>query len=174
MQNVSIQKIHDPETGLSSMMAEMDKTAEAIRRRAFKNFLERGSLLGSELDDWLSAERELIWAPTAEVSENDKEVVLQMQAPGLEPEDIEITATPESILVQSEVTHTHQESNGAIHLCEFAERMFRRFDLPAKIDVDNVTASLEKGMLRIVAVKAQPAELGGGTPPLAATASAKA
>jgi DUF2934 family protein len=32
---------------------------EEIRRRAYEIYLERGSRLGDELDDWLRAEREL-------------------------------------------------------------------------------------------------------------------
>ena len=32
---------------------------EEIRRRAYEIYLERGSLPGSELDDWFQAEREL-------------------------------------------------------------------------------------------------------------------
>lgn len=172
MENVSIQKINDPETGMSSILAEMDKMAEAIRQRAFGNFLQRNGFPGDHLDDWLLAERELIGEPRAEVTETGKDIVVQMQAPGLEPEDIQIIAAPESILVKSEVFHAHEESNGTVHFCEFAEKLFRRFDLPAKVDVDKVTATLEKGILRIVAAKEQAA--GTGSTPLAATASAKA
>ena len=99
-----------------------------------------------------------MWAPLAEVTENDKEVVLRVQAPGLEPDNIQVTATPDSILIQAEVTHRHEESNGKVCFCEFAERLLRRFDLPAAIDVNKVSASLEKGILRIAATKAQTAE----------------
>jgi HSP20 family molecular chaperone IbpA len=169
--NVAIEKIQDPEAGAIWLTAEMESTVEAIRQKAFDYFLQRGSLHGNELDDWLRAERELVSAPHAEMSEREKEVVLQVQASGLEPKNLQITATPESILVQSEVTHKHDESNGKVHLCEFSEKMFRRFDLPAPIDVDKVSATLEKGILRIVAPKAQPAQQGRSIP---VTASASA
>jgi hypothetical protein len=35
------------------------KREEEIRRRAYEIYLERGEQPGSELDDWLQAEREL-------------------------------------------------------------------------------------------------------------------
>ena len=51
------------ETGLarSAAVAGPDgkSTHEEIRRRAYEIYLERGDEPGSELDDWLMAEREL-------------------------------------------------------------------------------------------------------------------
>lgn len=39
--------------------ATLGPTDDQIRRRAYERFLERGGAPGSELDDWLEAEREL-------------------------------------------------------------------------------------------------------------------
>lgn len=51
--------------------------------------------------------------------------------------------------------HRHEAAVGEVCLCEVAEKFFRRFDLPEQIDVDNVSAKLDKGILQIVALKAQ-------------------
>ncbi len=164
MHQVSIEKIGKPEKGATAVLAEMEKAAEAIRRRAFHHFEKRGGIFGRDLDDWLRAERELIWSPGAEVTETGKEVTLRVQAPGFEPGDIRVTATPDSILIQAEVSHRHEESNGKVCFCGFSEQLFRRLDLPQKIDVDQVTAILNKGILRIVAAKAQAAPKGRAAP----------
>lgn len=171
MHSVSIRKIHEPETGASSLLEEMDRVAEAIRRRAFDNFLMRGGAFGSDLDDWLLAERELVWTPGAEMTENDKEVTLRVQAPGLEPANIKVTATPDSILIQAEVSHRHEEAKGKVRFCDFAQKLFRRFDLPEAINVNKVSATLDKGILQIVAAKAQAAPK-GRTIPVESRASA--
>jgi hypothetical protein len=42
-----------------------DSITEAIARRAYELFLERGSQHGYDLDDWLRAERELLDAMQA-------------------------------------------------------------------------------------------------------------
>jgi len=39
-------------------------TADQIRTRAYELYLERGGTHGSDLDDWLTAERELGASPT--------------------------------------------------------------------------------------------------------------
>jgi hypothetical protein len=38
-------------------------TEQSIARRAYELFVERGCVHGRDLDDWLSAERELLAAP---------------------------------------------------------------------------------------------------------------
>ena len=42
---------------------------EKIRRRAYEIYVERGSQAGSELDDWLRAEAEILRAEDAAVEE---------------------------------------------------------------------------------------------------------
>ncbi|HTP33040.1 MAG TPA: Hsp20 family protein [Candidatus Acidoferrales bacterium] len=157
MNSIAIEKIREPQKGALSVFTEMEKVADAVRRRAFEHFLGRGSTFGSDMDDWLRAERELIWSPGAEMTEHDNDLTLRVEAPGFEPGDIKITATPESLLIEGEVRHKHEASNDHLHFCEFAQTLLRRFDMPGAIDVDKVSATLDKGILKIVAPKAQAA-----------------
>jgi HSP20 family molecular chaperone IbpA len=164
MSKVAIEKINEPKRGESSLLAEMDRMTQAIRQRAFDHFLGRGGLFGKDLDDWLRAERELIWTPGAEMIQNDDEVSVRVQAPGLDPENIKITATPQTILIQAQVNHTHQHTDGNVCFCDLTEKMLRRVDLPEPINVDKVTATLDKGILNVVAPKAQSASKGRTVP----------
>lgn len=173
MSNVLIERIHEAETGALSLRAETERVVDAIRRRAFHHFLARGGNSGSDLDDWLRAERELIWSPGAELMENDKELALRVHAPGFEPGDIKITVTPDSVLIEAEAAHRHEKSNGKVHFCEFTRKSIRRFDLPEAINVDKVSATLDKGILQVVAAKAQAASK-GRTVPVTARANAAA
>jgi HSP20 family protein len=132
----------------------------------------RGGISGSDLDDWLRAERELVRTPGAEMTENDQEVTLRVQAPGLEPDNVKVTVTPDSVLIQAEVSHRHEEANGKVCFCDFAETLFRRFTLPEAIDVDKISATLDKGILQIVAAKAQAVSTRSRIQAVAARASA--
>lgn len=105
------------------------------------------------------------------MTENDKEVTLRVQAPGLEPENIKVTVTPDSILIQAEVSHRHEEAKGKVCFCDFAQKLFRRFNFPEAINVHKVSATLDKGILQIVAAKAQ-AVSKSRTAPVAARAHA--
>ena len=48
-----------------SLPRRRDPLTEAIARRAYELFLERGGAHGNDLDDWLRAERELLEAARA-------------------------------------------------------------------------------------------------------------
>jgi hypothetical protein len=45
--------------GTESLSAEAHPTYEEIELRAYQIYIERGSALGHDVDDWLQAEREL-------------------------------------------------------------------------------------------------------------------
>jgi len=58
--------------------------------------------------------------------------------------------------VKGSTTHKHDEIEKDLQFCEFDQRtLFRRFDLPERIDVDRVTANLDKGMLHVTATKSR-------------------
>jgi HSP20 family protein len=151
MHGVLVEKIYEPERAASSLLAEMENTAAAIRQRAFDYYQSRGGTGGSDLDDWLHAEREVVWTPRAEMTENDDEVVLRVDAAGLEARNLRVTVTPNAIVIRADAGHRHDESDGKICFCDFGEKLFRQFELPNAIDVDRVSATLDKGILQIVA-----------------------
>jgi|SRR5579864_2888051 len=135
--------------------AEVEKTIEKIQQRAFNLFGQRGRLPGLDLYDWLLAEHDVLGASSAELLESDKGFELRIAVPGVEPKDVTVTATPEALIVQANASHSHAGADGEIRFCEFSEdKLCRQFGLPSRIDVNTVSASLDKGILQIVAAKA--------------------
>ncbi|MBM3774287.1 MAG: Hsp20/alpha crystallin family protein, partial [Acidobacteria bacterium] len=86
----------------------------------------------------------------------------RMATPGLDAKDLQVTAFPDAIIVQAETSaetsKDEQGQGGEVRISEFSARdLFRRVELPAPIDVEKVTATLDKGILKVVAAKAEPA-----------------
>lgn len=155
MASVAVEKYREAGTLPETLWQKMNAITDDIRNRAFDLFERRGRTTGSDLDDWLQAEREVVWAPASELIENKDDFRACLALPGFEAKDLEVTATPNALIVRAESTHTHEGKEGDVRLCEFSgKKMFRRLDLPAEIDVDKVTASLEKGILDVTAPKA--------------------
>jgi len=153
MPSVSIQKVRQAEAP-AGVAESVSNLFEAVRRRAYELFERRGYAKGWALDDWLQAERELLWSPLSEVVETEKHFQLRVAAPGLESKDVQVTVTPHWAMVQGESNQTREGQEGAVRFSEFSGRkIFRRFELPVPIDVDATTAKLEKGILEIRAVK---------------------
>jgi HSP20 family molecular chaperone IbpA len=156
---ISITAIHNPEEASSALFGQTDHHLQEVRHRAFDYFQQRGEVWGKDWDDWLRAEREVLWKPSAEMFENTVAIVLRVAVPGFGPKSIQITATPHSLLVEGTEPHQHEGVEVRLHFCEFGQRLFRRFDLPARIDPNQVSATLDKGILEIFAnIARRPAE----------------
>lgn len=60
MPQVAVEKIHDGETKSPALFDEVKNLFEEVRLRAFDLFQKRKGAPGSEVDDWLKAEQDLI------------------------------------------------------------------------------------------------------------------
>ena len=160
MLDIKVQKVVDPEKQTLPVFKEMESVLERIRARAFDLFSGRGFGHGHALDDWLAAEREICW-PTGELVEQDKAYTLSVALPGFEPSDISVTITPHELIVhaKSKVESKKEEEakkGGKVCWSEFRSNdVYRQVELPKNIDVQSVSASLQNGLLRIVATKAE-------------------
>jgi len=156
MSQVIVEKVHEDGEKSRSLFMRIGDLAERVRQRAFQIFQNRGSRDGNDLEDWLQAERELIWAPEADLVEKDGRFELQVAVPDFDAKEVRVAALPDSLVVSAESIHRHEKAGGDVCFCEFGERsLFRRIDLPAAINIDKVTANLDKGVLKLTAEKAQ-------------------
>jgi HSP20 family protein len=152
---IRIEAYRDESALPPALCEEMKTLADAIRERAFSLFQSRGGGNGGDVDDWLRAERDVVWSPAVELTENNRDFRARIALPGFNEKDLKVTAAPGALIVEAGKTHTHDGRQGGVLLCEFSDkRLFRRVDLPATINVDKVTANLDRGILFIHAPKA--------------------
>lgn len=156
MSRVEVQKIPEANDRNLPVFEEFDRIADQIRMQAYNLFAHRGGD-GHALDDWLTAERELCW-PAAELAESESQYLLKVALAGFASKEIEVTATPREIMIKA--AHKHQRSGGDgeadLKWSEFQSNdVMRRFELPADVDVDRISASLDNGLLEITAPKAK-------------------
>jgi len=136
-----------------TLTSEADEIRDRIRQRAFEISLDRGHA-GRELEDWLSAESELLMSPPAEVSEKDGSFLIRMAAVGIDVKDLRVFATSDQALVKAEFRHEH-EPGAKIHSCDFRSAMlFRSIRFPASIDLATLKIELKAGMLLVTARRA--------------------
>ncbi len=153
MPDITVQKIKDPVKQALPIFAELEKRFDAVQRRAHELFLNRGQV-DRALDDWFAAEHELFGWSAAELSEKDETYEVDFALAGFDPKDIEVTAIPNEIIVRAATKETREVEKDKVLWSEFGSKdVFRRFELPDPIDTDKVTATLEKGILRIKARK---------------------
>lgn len=145
---------------LESIVQEIDVMRETVTARAHQLFRERGGELGRALDDWLTAERELVWRPAAELSERDQELCLELATAGVEGKDLDVRVTRDDVVVSAPTHHGHTDPSAKVHVCEFRKgRLFRSVHFPRPVDPAQARAEYRNGLLRItVPVAAEPAQ----------------
>jgi|SRR5215470_14946245 len=142
-----------------SVFDEIERLNQQIMRRAYEIFAAGGGV-SNELDNWLSAERELVWKPAIELRERNKEFLIYIAVPGIDPADVSVEVTPDLLLVKGEFRHEHAEEEGEVHTCEFeAGSLFRVISFPKRVDPDKVKADFKNGILRVKASIAEEQKL---------------
>ena len=160
MSQVAINRCKSPETTPQTFLEQMKAITDSVRNQAFTIFQNRNGGNGSDVDDWLQAERDVVWSPASELVDDKKEFRARIALPGFDAKDIQVSAMPDALLIRADSTHTHEGESGNVCFCEFSEKnIFRRLPLPASIDVDKVTASVDKGILEVTAPKATPKQM---------------
>lgn len=156
MQEIRVQKVKQPEDRKLPIFKDVEKVMARIRGRAFELFSGRGRGEGHALDDWLAAEREICWA-ASELTEDEKEYVMEVALAGFEPGEVSVSATPREIIVHAATKAEHAEK-GKVAWSQFSSNdVYRRVEFDTEISVDKVTAKFRNGLLKIVAPKvAQP------------------
>ena len=154
MPEVIVQKVKDPASQTLPIFADIAKRFDAVRQRAHELFENRGGEVGRALEDWFTAEREVFGWTAAELSENDNAYEVTFTLAGFDAKDVQVTATPHEIIVRAATKEERKVEKEKVLWSEFGSKdVCRRFELPDPIDTDKVTAALDKGILRIKALK---------------------
>jgi HSP20 family protein len=134
---------------------EIDRLQQQISARAYDLFCSREGFCGGAIDDWLQAERELVFTPPVELRQTNGRFEIVAALPGVDAKDVDVRVTPEDVLIKTAVTHEHKSEGETVHVCELESRKaFRSIHLPEKIDPDSVKAEYRDGLLRLTAAVA--------------------
>lgn len=107
------------------------------------------------------------WAPPVDVREDDREISLAVELPGVKPEDVEVTCDNGLLSIRGQKNAARKENDGEYHLVERTFGTFTRsFRLPKGVDESKITADFEHGVLNVRVPKAalpQPKKIQIGT-----------
>lgn len=99
------------------------------------------------------------WAMlSGEVYEDDERVVVRLELPGMDKQNIDIELRDHQLLVSGEKRFAREGSKGRWHVMQCAYGSFHRvIPLPCKVKDKEAQASYHNGILRIELPKAEPA-----------------
>ena len=97
--------------------------------------------------------------PAADLYETDTEVIVELDVPGFDEKDLSLEVTDHTLTVKGEHEVETEEKEKTFYLRERLERHFeRRFTLPPEVDVDQVEAKYDTGVLEVHIPKTEPAK----------------
>lgn len=93
-------------------------------------------------------------SPAVNVIGKSNEFVIEVAAPGIAKEEFDLKIEKEQLIISVQKAKTEKQNEETILRQEFCFNSFsRRFDLPANVDSEKVSASYKKGILSIVVPK---------------------
>ena len=89
------------------------------------------------------------WEPPADVFETEREILIVVALPGVDPQRVEVSSEAGAIVVRAERPHPFRGSGVAVRQVEIPYGYFeRRIELPA-VPLDLVTHELNNGCLML-------------------------
>lgn len=101
---------------------------------------------------------DVIRTPSADVIEREDELEVDIEIPGMHPDDINVDLENNVLTVSGEKREEREEESreGTYHLSERRYGRFTRtFVLPRDVEPDRIEASCEDGLLRITVPKSE-------------------
>jgi HSP20 family protein len=133
----------EPFEGLTALRREMD--------RLFEDFSQGGG----GLRFWDRAAE-----PAVEVSDSAEAVVVKVQVPGINKDDVQLTITENALTVKGEMKEEEKKEDKNYHRREFRYGAFvRNIPLPAPVQSEKATAQLKDGVLEVTMPKSAQAKV---------------
>jgi HSP20 family protein len=91
-----------------------------------------------------------LWIPPVEVREEGKDLIVQVELPGLDDEDVKIELRNDALVIQGEREREAKDEQGGIRRSErFYGSFYRVIPLPEGVNAEQAQAQLNNGVLQI-------------------------
>ena len=105
----------------------------------------RGAGRGQE-EDWVMG----AWAPAVDIYEQNGNIVLQAELPGLDPKDVDVRVENNLLTLRGQRKLDESVTKDNYHRVERSYGSFTRsFTLPNVVDTEKIQASYKDGVLRL-------------------------
>jgi HSP20 family protein len=94
------------------------------------------------------------WNPAVDIFENENEIVIKAELPGMEAKDVEVKIEDNVLTLRGERRFEKETKEENYHRVEREYGRFSRaFSLPVAVEEEKITAEFKNGLLKIVLPK---------------------
>lgn len=99
------------------------------------------------------------WAPPVDIYENENDIVLKAELPGVDPKDVEVRVEDNTLYLKGERKFEKEVKEESYHRVERSYGSFARsFSLPSSINAEKVKAEYKDGLLTLTLPKREEAK----------------
>jgi HSP20 family protein len=137
------------------MLLKGEEIMSLIRWDPFREFNTLSGRFGNFFGkDWELPTATTVWNPSVDIFENDNEVVVNAELPGLNAKDIEVRLENNVLVLKGERHFEKEAKEENYHRIEREYGSFSRsFALPTMVNGDKVAAEYKDGVLKIILPK---------------------
>jgi HSP20 family protein len=129
-------------------------TIQDRMNRIFDDAFRANRGVGGEEDYALAA-----WAPAVDIYEQEGNLVLKAELPGVDPKDVDVRVENNVLTLQGERKFDNEVKKENYHRVERAYGAFgRSFTLPTVVDTEKIKAEYKDGVLRVTLPKREEAK----------------
>ena len=100
-----------------------------------------------------------VWAPAVDIYETEQNLVLKVDLPGINPDDVEVRVENQTLFIRGERKFEKDVKEGNYHRVERTYGNFARsFTLPNTVSPESVTAEYKDGILTLTLAKREEAK----------------
>lgn len=151
---------------MADEMARRQERMPARRGQAMSPYRAMRDMMNSMMEDFFSdwpsmRVRPFEWrmqefSPSIDVIDEEKNIRVQAEVPGMNPEDLDVTVTRDAVIVKGEKKSERDEERQGLR---YSERTFGSFErvipLPADVETDKIEARFKNGVLDIIMPKSE-------------------
>jgi len=101
----------------------------------------------------------VVWQPAIEAFETDHDVVVRAELPGIDPDQVDISVTEDTLTIKGEAKSEQEEKKRNYYRRELRYGAFvRSLTLPAGVQGDQAKASYKNGILEVRVPKSERAK----------------
>jgi len=139
---------------------------ELMNTNPFKDIEKARSEMDRLLDTFLFGRpqkgdiwEEIEWLPAIDVAETKNEIVVNVEIPGMDPKEFDISVSEGTLMIKGEKKQEKEEKEENYHLTERRYGTFiRSILLPQEVESDKIRASYKDGILKITLPKSEEAK----------------
>lgn len=100
------------------------------------------------------------WAPSVDVEETDRELLVKADLPGVDAKDIDISVADGMLILKGEKKEAKEETTKNLHRVErFVGQFYRAVPLPTGTDPSKIDATIAKGVITVTIPKKPEAQI---------------